>query len=130
MTRRQFLLSTGSVGTFFCLSDSYWTLRLPFSRDSEVIFVETRRCLFELFTDLDAARFLGKRYLDLYPQETRQALLLAAHIETAQIRTSKRLRKLLALRRERDFRNGEMVIVDGWLLARTEVEACALTALL
>ena len=130
MTRRKFLLSVTLLSTLSWLIGSYWLTRLRFSRGSGMTVVETRRCLLGLFGDLETPRLLGKRYLDLYPQETQRALILAAHIQTAQTRTSNELRKLLARKRECDFRNGEIVIVDGWLLARTEVEACALTVLL
>ena len=92
--------------------------------------VEAKRCLLGLFSDLETPRFLGTRYLELYPQEAQRALILATQIQTAQTRTSNELRKLLARKRECDFRNGDVVIIDGWLLARTEVEACALTVLL
>ncbi|MCZ6800225.1 MAG: hypothetical protein O7F12_07020 [Nitrospirae bacterium] len=91
---------------------------------------ELKQCLLGLFGDLDSPRILGKRYLDLYPHEKQRALLLAARIQSSQTGSSSALRKLLARQREFDFQNGEIVIVDGWILSQTEVEVCALTVLL
>lgn len=131
MTRRKFLLSATLMGTLFGLvSCSSLLASLGFSREHGTTVPEIRPWLFGLFGDLDSAQSLGKRYLDLYPQEAQRALLLAAHIQSAQPRTSSELKKMLARERELDFRTSRTVIIDGWLLARTEVEACALTILL
>lgn len=35
----------------------------------------------------------------------------------------------LAVSRDRDFRDDDLVIIDGWLLARTEARLMALVAL-
>jgi hypothetical protein len=35
----------------------------------------------------------------------------------------------LAQLRQRDFEYGEIAVVDGWILARTEARACALLTL-
>lgn len=64
---------------------------------------------------------LGRRYLRLEPGEA-SADRLAVLIEDA-------------LRRDpgavvSEFRNGDVVILDGWVLSRTEARQCALSALL
>lgn len=86
--------------------------------------------LLELFSDQDAPRLLGKRYLDLFPHHRTHAFLLAKRIQSVQPQTSMALKKMLTRRCECDFHSGKIVIIDGWLLAQTEVEACALTAIL
>jgi len=91
---------------------------------------EIKECLLELFTDQDAPGLLGQRYLDLYPHHRARALLLAMRIQSVRPQTSWALKRMLTRQRESDFQNGETVLVDGWLLARSEVEACALTILL
>jgi len=130
MTRRKFLLSVTLISTLFGLSCSSWVASLGYSREYGRKASNIRTCLFGLFSDLDPARSLGKRYLDLYPQGTQRALILAEHIQSAQLRTSNELKKMLVRQRELDFQNGRTVLIDGWLLARTEVEVCALTILL
>jgi len=124
------LLSVTLVGSFSWLVGFPWLTRLAFARERGMTVAELKRCLLGLFGDLDSPRILGKRYLDLYPQEKPRALLLAARIQSAQLWTSSSVRKLLAQQRELDFRNGDIVLIDGWLLSRTEVETCALTILL
>ncbi len=49
---------------------------------------------------------------------------------TNRLQDARQLRTLLAQKREHDFRNGNIAIVDGWVLSRTEARACALVALL
>ena len=92
--------------------------------------LELKKSLLGLFSNLDSPRVVGKRYLSLYPQDKPGALLLAARIQSAQPRTSHALRKLLTQQRECDFRNGEIVVIDGWVLSRTEVAVCSLIVLL
>ena len=130
MTRRKFLLSVTLMGTLFGLSCSSWLVGLGFSREYGRTKQKLREGLFGLFGDLDSARSIGKRYLDLYPNGKDRALLLAERIQIAQLRTSGELLKVLARKRELDFQNRETVLIDGWILARTEVEVCALTVLL
>ena len=130
MTRRKFLLSVALMGTLFGLSGTSWLSGLGFCGEHGRKDQKLRQCLLGLFGDLDSPRSLGKRYLDLYPQGTERALLLAANIRSAQLRTSRELKKMLARQRELDFRNNRTVLIDGWILARTEVEVCALTILL
>jgi len=130
MTRRKFLLSVILMSTSSWLAGSYCFPRLCGSREGGMTVAEIKQSPLGLFGDLDSPRILGKRYLDLYPQEKERVLLLAARIQSAQLGTSSAVRKLLGRQREFDFQNGEIVIIDGWLLSRTEVEVCALTVLL
>jgi hypothetical protein len=133
MTRRQFLCVVALLSTFGRVAFSFAQKRpdrvgtepeLPMTRS------EIRQCLHGVFSDPDSPRVLGRRYLDLYPHEQDRSLLLAEYIQSARVRTSDVLRTILAHKCEADFKNGEMVMIDGFLLARTEVEACALTVLL
>jgi len=84
----------------------------------------------ELFTDLCPPRALGGSYLELFPQERNCAFLRTAIIGSKRPRDVNHLRALLAERREHDFRTGDVAIVDGWVLSRSEARACALIALL
>lgn len=84
----------------------------------------------ELFTDLGSPRDIGRRYLESFSQETDRAFLERAITGGKQPEGVTQLRTLLAQKREDDFRAGNIAIVDGWVLSRTEARACALTVLL
>ncbi len=93
-------------------------------------WAEAERCLVSLFSDLEAPLAVGRRYLELYPDEADRARLRAGLIGPARPLDREALRARLARRCGQDFRDGNTVIVDGWVLARTEARACALAALL
>jgi hypothetical protein len=84
----------------------------------------------QLFTDLDSARDLGHQYLRFFAHESDVPLLRRAVIGSARPRDVNHLRALLAQKREHDFRTGDIAIVDGWVLSRSEARVCALIALL
>lgn len=78
----------------------------------------------------DGARLrgIGRAYLAAYPDESTPAALLARAPELRGRWTASRfgtLRGAVA----RDFRDGSIVIVDGWRLATTEARAAALLVL-
>jgi hypothetical protein len=130
MTRRKFLLSITLMGALSWIGGSSGLARLRGSQKCGTTVAEIKPCLLGLFEDLDSPRILGKRYLDLYPHEKPRVQLLATRIQSSQPWTTSTLKKSLARERELDFQNGEVVIVDGWLLSRTELGVCALTVLL
>ena len=70
-----------------------------------------------LFTRPDAARAIGAAYLRAYPQEARvvRSLRIAANG-----------REDVATRVRADFAGGDVVMVEGWMLSRTEARLCAL----
>jgi hypothetical protein len=87
-------------------------------------------CFRHLFTDLGPPRAIGHRYLQYSSQEKNRAFLKRAITGEKRLHDAKQLRTLLAQKREDDFRTGAIVIVDGWILSRTEARTCALIALL
>jgi hypothetical protein len=75
---------------------------------------------------------VGRAYLDQTPQEAnaarlRQLLDLAAEVRAATLPGPEKER--LALRQSEDFRTGQTVLVQGWVLSRTEARLYALAAL-
>jgi hypothetical protein len=88
----------------------------------------------ELLPHADAARLIGERYLVLVPEERSARRLhhaLFGNTDTGDTKhqTLARLRELIDTRRRHDFTVGNTVILDGWLLARTEARLCALSVL-
>jgi hypothetical protein len=81
----------------------------------------------------DAARAIGEAYLrQLEVAPTRASIV--DHAEGAlQILTAARSQKAalteLASAVRRDFQDGRVLLLEGWVLSRTEAELCALTLL-
>lgn len=86
-----------------------------------------------MLSDPKGAKVLGMRYLAMYPEEADVNKLLAVFGRSPEDIKSfcdqPTLRKSLGSSQEKDFREGNTVIVDGWVLARTEARVCALAAL-
>ena len=94
----------------------------------------SRRPLLEaLLPHMAAARKVGERYLALAPTErcTRRltAALFGALDHPSAADALPHLRQIVETRRQQDFARGDTVILDGWLLARTEARLCALAAM-
>jgi hypothetical protein len=80
-----------------------------------------------------SARALGNAYLAGHPEEAdaaalarRVTALLAPYAR--QTATDRELSDTLARLRASDFRRGDIVDLDGWMLSRSEVTVCALVA--
>ncbi len=84
-------------------------------------------------TGIAAARALGEAYLRQQQVETTRASIIehsaGALRILAEARTEKAALSALASAVRRDFRDGRIVQLEGWVLSRTEVELCALTLL-
>lgn len=83
--------------------------------------------------DPASARAIGRRYLDLAPGEAdRSHLLKLLHLPDPRLQAwPKRddlVRHLGALR-DREFFSGDSVLIDGWVLSRSEARICALYCL-
>ena len=85
--------------------------------------------------DFRAARALGERYLESEPAE-RSADWLAGELFgdpsllTTDLQGRDWLKRRIRARCARDFRQGDLVLLEGWLLARTEARLLALCAVL
>jgi hypothetical protein len=87
-------------------------------------------CLSNVLTDERGARLIGKVYLSAYLDERDGISILKELLGPARLRGSDDLRRRIARRREQDFMDGNVVVVDGWILAKSEARAAALTVLL
>jgi hypothetical protein len=81
-----------------------------------------------LFDEPDQARQIGSRFLALFPEQSDPLQLFAAAGLDPQWPVD-RMRRTLTARRARDFETSATVVIDGWLLSRSAVCACALVAL-
>lgn len=86
---------------------------------------------FGLWRNRAAARAIGRRYLTVRPEEA-DAAYLARQLfgeDGATPRSFAEMRDAVGAARDRDFAQGDTVLVDGWLLARSEARLCALCVL-
>ncbi len=90
---------------------------------------DTERRLAGLFRNPEFAREVGRKYLAIHPDEADRYRLRTTLFGVARPRSSAALRNVLADRRRKDFEDGDIAVVDGWVLARSEARVCALVAL-
>lgn len=111
-----------------------WTI-LPAGRATTHEACGATSALQGLFADLDGAMAVGRHYLERHPDEASRPWLARnlfgagsplEHGELCRGRGAAGLRD----RCERDFRSGDLVVVEGWFLARTEARLLALLSLL
>ena len=81
------------------------------------------------FREPEAAAWLGRTYLAMVPSDRDPAALEQTVYGSPQPTSRAEVEKRLANGIEDDFRLGNVVVVGGWCLARTEARLCALSAL-
>ena len=84
--------------------------------------------LARLFSTPQHAIDIGRRYLQLNPEKADRRALLNDLFGRSSISSKSRssLAGLVSGWQERDFRDGVVVVLDGWILARAEASLCAL----
>ena len=81
-----------------------------------------------MFSDVESAYAVGCRYLGLADAERDLAALLkTAGLNSIDPNTP--VRSAIQLQRQDDFRTGNTLILDGWVLAKAEVSVCAVLVL-
>jgi hypothetical protein len=83
-----------------------------------------------LFSDPQGAREIGRRYLALFPEAADLQDFKNSLLPEDEGNSPDRIRARLAELRRSDFAAGRTIVLDGWILARSEVQACALLAVL
>jgi hypothetical protein len=80
------------------------------------------------FRHRDSAVAIGRRYLDRYPDDT-QPVVLASGLQRVGTGDPAVARAALRTQVQQDFARSDTVLLDGWVLARSECRACAALAL-
>ncbi len=80
------------------------------------------------FRHPESAIAIGRRYLSRYPDDTRP-VALAQDLHRVGTGDPAAARLELRARVRDDFERGDTVLLDGWVLARSECRACAALAL-
>jgi hypothetical protein len=91
---------------------------------------EIRHALTTIFTQASASKAIGHKYLAKYRDEASVDYLWRMIRGSSTLSPPGDLKTHLRRLREKNFEDGEIVILDGWILARTEARACALVALI
>lgn len=85
--------------------------------------------LSQIFDDLSAVGGVGRKYLQNYRSESDVNFLVIKVFGSSPPTEPGRLASRLGERCKTDFHTGNVVILDGWILARSEVRACAIITL-
>ena len=88
------------------------------------------RSFLRIFKDISAPRAIGAKYLETHPSETDVDFLVTKIFGNAPPTVPRELASRLRERCKADFHDNNIVVLDGWILARSEARACALTSLL
>ncbi len=85
----------------------------------------------------ESAAVIGRAYLEVFPREASPGVLAARLVERipgglgmVSAASETKVRELLRRSIAEDFSDLEIVLLQGWVFARTEARLCALTALL
>jgi hypothetical protein len=129
MHRRDLLKSLtvtlGLAGFFLCSAGASGAV----TSMRELVRRHIGRTLILILSEEVTPQTLGRSYLSLYPEDADVERLWTALVGSRAPAEADRLERRLAELRRRDFEDGEIAIVDGWVLARTEARACALMVL-
>jgi len=126
-TRREILArGVGAVGAVGAIGAALaWAPAAAAPAPAELAAV--RAALSTALAELHDPARLGRSYLAARPFEADRAAL--ARALGAVGACAPKIASRLELRRRRDFARGEIIVVEGWVLARSEARACALLAL-
>jgi hypothetical protein len=124
LTRRRLLIAAAGVAAAVAVGPS--SLLTLIERLSGA---DAASLLRGLITDRDGAARLGRSYVAAHPSEARSGVLVRGLVgATAPTSVSGASRKVAA-RIRGDYAAGSTVVVDGWVLSRTEARLYALVAL-
>lgn len=99
------------------------------TRDPSSAGARRKKALMKMFRDPAAASVIGGHYLRNWPGEANTTWLEFALFGDAELNGVEAVRAHLASRRKHEFLNDEVVVLEGWILARCEARACALISL-
>lgn len=122
MKRQQFVL-LGAAGIAALAVPSYWY----YFTDADYDPVLARPEALSLIWEDAAIRDIGKKYQAMPAGESRQRGLVNA-LSTLNAKESKATAAAIEQQIKKDFETGNTVLVDGWILSKTEARQCALFA--
>lgn len=119
MNRRKFLLLASAGGTAIAIPTVYYALKVP-DYDKSLIVPRSLSMIWETETILAT----GKKYIEKFPDENSERALTRSLFADSQVTHDH-----LESKSKSDFESSQYVIIDGWMLSRTEARQCALFAI-
>jgi hypothetical protein len=137
MTDQLCHLSRRSVNVFLAGAAAWscYGAALPLAPNELGVQRSLQHILLSLFENPRSAYAIGTACLKSLPpnqsslQQLTNAILTAAECDTKTMKTKQAVRYRIANRVRRDFAEGAVVNIDGWLLSLTEARLYALVAL-
>jgi hypothetical protein len=120
MERRNFLVSIAGV-TVLTISGAIYYSSRPIKYDA--LIVEPQ--LLSHIWDTNTITSIGNSYVSQTPKENSENELAEALIENIS-GSPKEMANSLTEKVANDFENGDIVMIDGWMLSRTEARQCGL----
>lgn len=122
MKRRNFvLLASAGVVAISIPAANYFFYRIP-DYDKKLSAPQ----LLSLIWDEETILSIGAKFTEKYPRENSEQALARALFSNSANHSFDKLEEMT----QADFSQGKMVIIDGWVLSKTEARQCALHHLL
>ena len=123
---RRCFLRTSALTVFLAKAFSSMSVGFCATRGPSSVGAQRKNALLNIFGDPAAANLIGGNYIRNRPQEANTSWLELVLFGDTELKGVEEVRAHLASRREEEFRNDEVVVLEGWILARCEARACAL----
>jgi hypothetical protein len=124
LTRRRLLIAAAGLGAAVVAGPiAMWPVVERFAASDPAALLRG------LVTHRGAAVALGRSYLEANPTEAHRADLVRNLVGARVPASTSRASREVASRIRADYRAGRTVVVEGWVLSRTEARLCALIAL-
>ncbi len=120
MERRKFLIGIGGV-TILTLSGAAYYISRPIAYD---VLIAEPQFLAQIW-DTDTIISIGAGYVSQTPDENSEDILAKTLIEDRS-GSPEELVNSLNEKITNDFHKGDLVMIDGWILSRTEARQCGL----
>jgi hypothetical protein len=124
MKRKSFLIISG-IGLITLCGPVYFGIRGY--RNKKYVLSQPESLV--SFCDDLSLRQMGEKYLELYPEEQNSNLLIGL-LDCKEYSQENHLRKQLQKNIRRDFESNLTLLLNGWVVSRTEARQCALFSLM
>ena len=120
MERRKFLIGIGSV-TVLTLSGAAYYITQPLAYDGSIAEPQ----LLSQIWDSETILSIGSTYVSETPDENSENILAKTLLENMS-GSPEEMVKSLNEKVTNDFQKGDIVMIEGWILSRTEARQCGL----
>lgn len=123
MKRRKFAILSGVGLVAIAVPSWIYTQRIP---EYDPVLKEPIHL--SSFLDDQAIYLIGDRYRELFPDENGEKRLVQTLFNQSSPATAMNI-ETIQRTIAKDFQTGNTVMIDGWILSRTEARQCALLSL-